>query len=238
MTALALRSHTGGDAAANALSREEVLSRYRRLRAISRRRNSNMMPFVSRDAILQNARRLGLAHGKTLILDSEDELTFALDLAIYTTPSGRTRAIDRYARSVQPAPGSDEARMLQAMCNSRFAIAALERQHEAAGLIVTDLIRGGELWLVDIGLEQSMPDGSVLATRVYLLDDFAMTAGVFVPLDADLLAAAISELPHSARKSPRQAIDDRRLAESLYRVALADGWADQVRLHDVVGEAG
>ncbi|MFZ0457280.1 MAG: hypothetical protein WAM17_02320, partial [Rhodoplanes sp.] len=47
----------------------------------------------SRDAILHQARRLGLADGKVLILDSMDELTLAFDLAIHTAPAGRSRAI-------------------------------------------------------------------------------------------------------------------------------------------------
>ena len=34
--------------------------------------------------MLQHARRLGLAHGKTLMLDSIDELPLAFDLAIHT----------------------------------------------------------------------------------------------------------------------------------------------------------
>ena len=65
--------------------------------------------------MLQHARRLGLAHGKTLMLDSIDELPLAFDLAIHTAPVGRSRAIDRYARSAQFAQGSDEALVLGAM---------------------------------------------------------------------------------------------------------------------------
>jgi hypothetical protein len=37
------------------------------------------------------------------------------DLAIHTAPPGRSRVIDRYARSAQLPPGSDEALMLEAM---------------------------------------------------------------------------------------------------------------------------
>ena len=47
------------------------------------------------------------------------------------------------------------------------AIVQVERRHEAAGLIVTDLLRNIELWLVDEGLETSLPDGTMFATRYY-----------------------------------------------------------------------
>ena len=49
--------------------------------------------------MLQQARRLGLAQGRTLILDDMEEMNYVFDLAIHTGPPGRSRAIDRYARS-------------------------------------------------------------------------------------------------------------------------------------------
>jgi 4-carboxymuconolactone decarboxylase len=38
---------------------------------------------------------LGLAQGRTLILDDMEEMTYVFDLAIYTAPPRRSRAIDR-----------------------------------------------------------------------------------------------------------------------------------------------
>jgi hypothetical protein len=110
-------------------SRREVLARYRHLREISKRHLSGAMKFLSQDAILHHARRLGLARGKTVILDSMDELTLAFDLAIHTAPDARSRAIDRYARSARFAPESDEALMLEAMRNARFAVVMVQRRH-------------------------------------------------------------------------------------------------------------
>src|SRR5258708_10506217 len=105
-----------------------------------------------------------------------DELTLAVDLAIHTAPAGRSRAIDRYARSARLAQGSDEALVLEAMCNARFAVILVQRRHQAAGLIVTDIFRQIELWLVDEGLELSLPEGAAFATRSYTHDLFSVTA--------------------------------------------------------------
>ena len=68
------------------------------------------------------------------------------------------------------------------------------RRHTVAGLIVKDLFRGFEFWLVDEGLESSLPDEAVLATRLYTLEGFAMTAGVLVPLDIELIEYAIADI--------------------------------------------
>ena len=72
------------------LSRAEVLTRYRHLREISKRHHSAVLDFLAKDAIISQARRIGLAQGKTLVLDSIDDLNLAFDLAIHTAPKDRT----------------------------------------------------------------------------------------------------------------------------------------------------
>lgn len=204
-------------------TRDEALARYRHLREISRRHNSAMTKLVSTSAMLEQARRLGLANGKTFILDSMDDINYVLDLAIHTAPAGRTRAIDRYAHSARCAPGSDEAIVLDAMRKARFAVIVVKERHPVAGLIVTDLFRGTELWVMDEGLEMSLRPGAAIATRYYAPDRFVMTAGVVMPFDFELLKDVIAAVPQVARKLPAQAIDDRRLAEALYREGIAGG---------------
>lgn len=219
------------------LSRAEVLTRYRHFREISKQHHSAALDFLSKDAIMSQARRLGLVHGKTLLLDSMNDLTLAFDLTIHTAPKDRSRAIDRYARAVRLAPGSDEGLVLEAMRRARFSIIGILRRHDVAGLIVEDLFRGGEFWLVDEGLESSLPEGAALATRLYTPDGFAMTAGVLVPFDIELIEDAIADTPQLLRNRREELIDDRRFAEAIYRVALASGLMEQVAYQDTVSGA-
>ena len=46
-----------------ALSRDDVLARYRRIREIGKQHNAELVRYLSHDAVLQQARRLGLAQG-------------------------------------------------------------------------------------------------------------------------------------------------------------------------------
>ncbi len=220
------------------LSRAEVLTRYRHLREISKQHHSAALDFLSKDAIISQARRIGLAQGKTLVLDSMDDLNLAFDLAIHTAPKDRSRAIDRYARAARLAPESDELLVLEAMRRARFSIISFVRRHPVAGLIVKDLFRGVEVWLVDEGLESSLPDGAALATRLYTPEHFAMTAGILVPLDLELIEDAIAGTPQLLRKGYEEVIDDRRFAEAIYRVALASGLMEQVAYQDTIAESG
>ena len=166
-----------------AMGREEVLTRYRRLREISKRHQTEAVRYVPHSALLDQARRIGLAVGKTLVAESMDELTLAFDLALYTAPPGRSRGIERYARSAAVAAGSDDEVVLQAMRQARFSVWQVERRHEAVGLVVQDLMRENSLWLVDESLEQTAPEGVSVAMRVIMPEAFAMTCGVIVPVD-------------------------------------------------------
>jgi hypothetical protein len=210
-------------------TREEILRRYRRLREINKRINDGLLELVPGNAIVRQARRLGLAHGRTLLLDSMDQMPFLFDLAIYTAPPDRTRAIDRYARAARLQPESDEARVLDAMRNARFALCVIERRHETAGLVLRDLLRDGEFWLVDEGLERTINDGEGLATRVFTPDAFSMTCGVMMPVDAAIMEDVFDEvLPRLKNRTVEEVSDDRRFAEAIYRTAMACGVMDEI----------
>src|SRR5262245_2745214 len=219
-------------------TRDEVLARYRHVREVSKRLNSELVRYVSQDALLQQARRLGLARGKTFVVDNEDDMTFVFDLVIHTAPPDRTRAIDRYARSAKLDPASDEARVLEAMRHAQFSILNVQSRHETAGLIVKDVLRGTAYWLVDIGMEKTMPVGATIASRIYQPDRFWVTAGVNVPIDRSVWDEVFKEVPQLLRKSPEESAEHRRLAEAVYRVAIAFGVTKRMRHEDPLSPAG
>jgi hypothetical protein len=124
--------------------------------------------------------------------------------------------------------------VLEAMRKARFAVVLVKCQHQAAGLIVTDLFRKIELWLVDEGLEISLPVGTAFATRYYAPDRFVMTAGVGMPVDLVLLTSTIDSARQLLRKPRAEVIEDRRFAEAVYRAAIADGIMEGVIYQDPV----
>lgn len=233
MQSLGLTSLARPADALDATDRDAVLTRYRRYRRLSREHNSRIMASLPAGALLKHARRLGLAIGRTLVADDIDELYLALDLAIYTAPPDRMRVIDRYGRSAKPDPGSDDERVIEAMRRNRFTLVRVERPHEAAGLIVHDLSRATDLWLMDEHLEISEPGTVILATRLFEFDEFHITAGVLVPVDADLLKEVALHVPFLAGRPGPQVFPDRRFAEAVYRVALENGIMSGVRYRDV-----
>jgi hypothetical protein len=116
---------------------------------------------------------------------------------------------------------------------ARFAILIIGPRHDATGVIATDLLRRTRVWLVDIGLEASLEEGAMMATRLYTPEQFSMTAGVNVPFDLALIEDLYDALPRRLGETRlTDLIDDRRFAETIYRVALADGIMDRVTYQD------
>ncbi len=213
------------------MTRDEVLCRYRHLRTISTRHHSAALKFLARPTIMEHARRLGLTRGKVLVAESEEEMTLVFDLAIYTAKEGRLRAIDRYAQAAQLLHGSDEALMLEAMRRSRFSIWQVRERHETVGLVLTDMLRKVEAWLVDERLEATVTDGTAFAGRVCDAG-FAMTGGVAVPVDRDLFDEVSADpLLGWRHTQPARLADDPRFATAIYRAAI-----DQGVMADVVFE--
>ena len=212
-----------------ASTRDDLLARYLHLREISKGLHQEVLKSISGDALLSCARRLGLAQGKTLLLEDMDEMYYVYDLAIYTAPADRSRAIDRYAKSAKFDAQSDERLMLEAMRASQFAILLIEQRHDTLGLIATDILRNSKVWLLDVGLESSMDDGELIATRLLTPGPFSMTAGVNVPFEIEMLEPLCALLPERMANAKLARIaDDRRFAEAVYKVGLADGMMDRL----------
>jgi len=219
-------------------TRDDLLARYLHLREISKGLHEEVLNSVSSDALLNCARRLGLAQGKTLLLEDMDEMYYVYDLAIYTAPADRSRAIDRYAKSAKFDAQSDERLMLEAMRASQFAILLIEQRHDVAGLIATDILRNSSVWLLDVGLESSMDDGQLIATRLLAPGPFSMTAGVNIPFEIEMLEPVCALLPQRMANGKLTRIpDDRRFAEAVYKVGLADGVMDRLAYLDLPDRA-
>jgi len=95
--------------------------------------------------------------------------------------------------------------------------------------MVKDVVRDSEAWLVDEALTVSASPGLTFASRLYWPDDFAMTCGVVVPVDAELMADALREgMPWMRHANLNQLADDPRFAMVVYRTALNRGIMDSV----------
>jgi len=170
-----------------------------------------------------------------VVSDSEYEIALAEDLAIYLPRLGRSHPLDRYARAAGFVPGSDEAIVLEAMRHARFSLWRIERHHETTGLILRDLLREEEIWLIDEAMAKNARPGREMAARLVQPDRFAMTARVIVPINPvlmtrpELMEEVFIRAPALRSLQGKALAGDPRFAIGVYRAAVATGAMDFVR---------
>ncbi len=208
------------------VERTEVLMRYRRLRELSLKHGNAIIKRLPKKTVLHWGKRIGLVRRKTFIASTMEEMTLGFDLAVYSTRSGKISPVERYRRSSKFAVGSEDDLLLEAMCRSRFSLFLVKRRHLATGLILEDLLRQEEVWLMDEGLEQTAPDGTIFASRVTKPDAFHMTTGAPIPMTRDAIEDVAAVFP-----SPDVSLADgadAKFVETIYRSAIDHGLMDTV----------
>jgi hypothetical protein len=217
------------------MTRSEILSRYRRLRQISKQQHQAVLDIIAPDVLLDWAKRIDLTQGKTMVSDSAYEIALAEDLAIYLPRLGRSHPLNRYAQAARFAPGSDEAIVLAAMRRARFSLWRVERHHETTGLILRDLLREEEVWLIDEAMASNARPEQEMAARLVEPDRFAMTARVIVPIipnvmtRPELMEEVFIRAPVLQSLPGKALAEDPRFAIGIYRAAVATGVMDFVR---------
>jgi hypothetical protein len=211
------------------MTRTEILTRYRRLRQISKGLHQAVLDVIAPNIVLDWAKRLGLARGRTVLFESEQNMTLAEDLAIYLARPGRSHPLDRYTRAARLTPGSDETIVLEAMRQAYFSLWRVERRHEIMGLVLRDLLRGEDIWLADEAMEKNARPGLEMAARLLKPEDFAMTARTVVPVTPDLMEEAFARAPALRRVQGDALARDPHFAIGIYRAAVATGAMEAVR---------
>lgn len=214
------------------MTRNELLARYQRLRQITKDHHNAAHDYVSRQAILRHARNLGMMVDGCLVYENDAEMNLVSDLALYTAKPGRSSGLDRYARATPLPQHSDERLVLDAMRASCFSIWRIDRRHEIAGLVLCDMFRQTEAWIVDVAMEATAPEGMCFAGRLYRPEQFWITSGAFAPVDA----LVIEELEDGdfgwCGGDPDRLVKDQRFATEVYRIAIGWGKLDSVQYLD------
>lgn len=160
----------------------DLAARYRRLRAAAYNLGNKLASTLPADVIHEGGKKLGLLHGRKLILDSEDQLSVLMDYCIYNVFRDDRNAIDRYLANLPDEPSEEEAICLQAMQRATYTVVMIETLQPGLGAMVRDLRSGEVTLLVDLAMSETAVPDLILATRLLPVDDWVMTGGAALPL--------------------------------------------------------
>src|SRR3954467_8626743 len=214
-------------------ARQEKIDPSRHLRTLTNQHLGGALKHVSKTAIKEAARRIGLWSAGKLVLDSPDELNLVFDVAVFHTRTGQSRVLDRSARAHPPAAGSDEAVVLDVLQHCRFRIIRVLRRHKIAGLVVLDTATQEDLWVMDEGLETTAGTGMGLGTRLLRGDGSHLTTGAAVPVTVPVLKEAIASRSAWQKESPSRFVDDPHFPEAVYAAALRQGKMQFMKFADL-----
>jgi hypothetical protein len=201
-----------------AMTGDEIRDFYGRCAAARQRLQDMAVRATPREKVLEQMKRLGLSMDAEMGQVSDEELAYAFDLAIYTAPPGRSRAIDRVARQHARLPG-EGALVLNALTHSWLSIFRVLDRHPEEGLIAEDALLGGEVWLVDQNIAETAPPGTIFASRIGRVWGFCISCGVVATLDENRLAGVRSVLERGG-VAAEELVADTRFATMMWQDGL------------------
>lgn len=174
-----------------------LLERYLRLRDVRFRLNNLLVTTIPTKTLHECGRILGIFRNGTFVFETEDETSVLMEYGIYYPgPDGRN-AVARYLEKTPPPPDSDEMVALQEMTHAYYSLFQVVDVERGVGVSVTDLLRGGTGFIVDVGLGSTAIRHMIVATRVVPMEGFLRTAGAALPVVAPAAERIFRELKRS-----------------------------------------
>jgi hypothetical protein len=208
---------------------QDIAAHYERLRPTRWRLNNELVRRLSREALHEGAKKIGILRGGMFVFDNEDETSVLMDYCIYDVYRQGRNAVEQYLCDVPPNPDSDEMACLRAMQHATYALVAVLRVEPGVGCHVRNLFTEETRLLADMGFSKTAQPGAVIATRLLDFGGFVATGGAALPfgiLDNDAL-------DEWQRKIRAGADDDHFDPAPLIRTCLQRGASANIRYEEM-----
>lgn len=186
--------------------RSNGIKEYKKLRETARSLNSKIIKVVPKEVINQTAKDMNMLSGRTLVLDSEDELSFLFDRIIYDVPCDGKSTLEHFEIESSSQLSEMEKEIIQAMKNAYFSLFEVVGSVPGEYVQLADLLSDNQIELTDLSMSTSARKGLLLATRILEIQDMIMSTGAGYPFQADQKDALISGVKprQAARRSQRR----------------------------------
>ncbi|PZN80506.1 MAG: hypothetical protein DM484_09775 [Candidatus Methylumidiphilus alinenensis] len=218
-----------------ALPTSDEVKRYKIMRSSWIGLNEKLVKQLTRQAIQECGKKLGVYKQGNLILDHEDEISVLMDYIIFHYRRNNVNVVSRYLALSHPENGSLEMSMLQSMLESFFSIFVVLAVSPGKGVIVGDIISDNELFITDIGLGHSAKPNMMFAANVFPFDKFYMTSGAVLPIPGSLFKEKIDSIIDKFYKDDNELTPNQEAAFAAQVIcsALQDGVIAKMKHIDV-----
>jgi hypothetical protein len=183
-------------------TRKDV-ERYRRLRALGRDLNHRIIKTIPRQAISEVGDAIGILRNGVLEFASEDMTSVHMDCCLYDWFEDGKNVVQRYSEAHPARPGTDERYLLDAYLPAKYRVLVVQSTVPGAGLHCQDVLNKEELFLMDVGLSQSVKGANAaFASRTIPLGEYWMTGGAALPINSKkAVLDAMSRIQSGKNKS-------------------------------------
>ncbi len=171
---------------------------------------------------MRAAAEIGLPPADELAQVPEEDLAFAVDLAMHHAAPGRARPLDQVVRRAARRATAEALLVLRGLETSWFSVFRVLGPHPEAGLLVEDAMGGGEAWVLDGVLEGFVDPDRLFAARLGRVQGFCMTSGVVAGLDAAMLDG-LRQAAASSGIAPAEMMANPRVATLAWKQAVGLG---------------
>lgn len=157
-----------------------IQEKYKLFRRTAKELNHKIMKkSLDGDVLMESARLLGIAHGDTLVFDSEDETGVLMDFALYDYLVDNKNTVEIYREEIG-RQNEVEKEILDAMVSSYTSLFKIVSILEAENtLYLKDLLnKKDNIKLIDINLSKTAIPGLLLFIRLVPFKDFCTTSGI------------------------------------------------------------
>jgi hypothetical protein len=162
-------------------SQKSLIRKYKQYRNIGKNFSQKVLEqFTDQQSLLAISKLMGISEGKTLVLDSEEELNFIMDFSLYEYQVQGKTFLQKY-KEENLQLDEKEAQLLEAKLSAYSSLfKIIEVQPANATITLSDIFNHGkEVKIIDINFSRTARPGLLMFTRIVPFPDFNMTSGIF-----------------------------------------------------------
>ena len=161
--------------------RKSLIKKYKQYRNIGKNFSQKVLEkFTDQQSLLAISKLMGISEGKTLVLDSEEELNFIMDFSLFEYQVQGKTFLQRYKEENLQLE-EKEAQLLEAKLSAYSSLFKIIKVQPAdATITLRDIFNNGkEVKIIDINFSRTARPGLLMFTRIVPFPDFNMTSGIF-----------------------------------------------------------
>lgn len=168
-------------------------------------------------------RLMGIRHGKSIIVDSDEELNFIMDFSLYEYRVDGKNFLERYQLS-NPELNPNESNVLTAKLSAYTSLFKfIDTDPASATILLSDLLNNGkEVILMDTNLSQTAKPGYSMFTRLVPFNDLNMSSGMFCVFPETYERALLKEYK-SKMKKVKSDIESQQKFMAFYKLSRTKG---------------